>query len=80
MKTAISIPDRVFRSAEQLASRLGMSRSELYSRALAELLEKYRDDLVTSRLNAVYGNDTDDTVLDPELARIQYRTLVRNNP
>jgi len=40
VKTAISIPDRVFRSAEQLAARLGVSRSELYSKALISLIEK----------------------------------------
>jgi len=55
VKTAISIPDRVFQSAEQLAARLGVSRSELYSKALATLIEKHRDDLVTSRLNEIYG-------------------------
>ena len=34
MKTAISIPDEVFRSAERLAQRLGVSRSELYAKAV----------------------------------------------
>jgi hypothetical protein len=29
MKTAISIPDRVFQAAEEAAKRLSMSRSEL---------------------------------------------------
>jgi len=42
MKTAISIPDRVFRSAEQLAARLGVSRSELYSKALAALVNEHK--------------------------------------
>jgi hypothetical protein len=58
MKTAISIPEPVFRRAEQLAKRLGISRSELYSRAVAELVEKHRDDLVTSRLNEVYATES----------------------
>jgi predicted DNA-binding protein len=34
MKTAISLPDEVFESAEQLAKRLGKSRSELYALAI----------------------------------------------
>ena len=55
MKTAISIPDTVFRSAEQLAARLGVSRSELYSKAMTNLLDKHRDDIVTSCLNEIYG-------------------------
>ena len=77
MKTAISIPDRVFRSAEQLASRLGVSRSELYSNALAALVDKHRDDLITSRLNEIYGPDREDSSLDAEFALLQHRTLAR---
>ena len=77
MKTAISIPDRVFRSAEQLAARLGVSRSELYSKALAALVDKHRDDLITSRLNEIYGPDREDSSLDAGLALLQHRTLAR---
>jgi len=77
MKTAISIPDRVFRSAEQLAARLGVSRSELYSNALAALVDKHRDDLITSRLNEIYGPDREDSSLDGELALLQHRTLAQ---
>jgi len=77
MKTAISIPDRVFRSAEQLAARLGVSRSELYSNALAAFVDKHQDDLITSRLNEIYGPDREDPSLDAELALLQHRTLTR---
>ena len=77
MKTAISIPDRVFRSAEQLAARLGVSRSELYSKALEALVEKHRDDLITTRLNEIYGVDQEGSSLDAEVAALQHRTLVR---
>ncbi len=77
MKTAISIPDRVFRSAEQLAARLGVSRSELYSTALVALVDKHRDDLITSKLNEVYGTNREDSSLDADLALLQHRTLAR---
>jgi antitoxin MazE6 len=77
MKTAISIPDRVFRSAEQLAARMGVSRSELYSKALAALVDKHQDDLITSRLNEIYGPDGEDSSLDAEFALLQHRTLAR---
>ena len=73
MKTAISIPEPVFRSAEQLAHRLGVSRSELYSKAVAELIEKHRDDLVTTRLNEIYA--TENSSLDQEVALLQHRSL-----
>jgi metal-responsive CopG/Arc/MetJ family transcriptional regulator len=78
MKTAISIPDRVFQSAEQLASRLGVSRSQLYSKALAALVDKHRDDLITSRLNEIYGAGRESSSLDAGIASLQHRTLARS--
>lgn len=78
MKTAISIPDRVFQSAEQLAARLGVSRSELYSKALAALIEKHRDDLIKARLDEVYRPGEIDSSLEPELESLQRRSLARN--
>ena len=41
MKTAVTIPDPVFKAAEKLAKRLGVSRSELYARAVAEFSGKH---------------------------------------
>ena len=38
MKTAVSIPDDLFHRADQLAARLGKSRSEMYREALAEYI------------------------------------------
>jgi antitoxin MazE6 len=78
MKTAISVPDRVFHSAEQLAARLGISRSELYSKALAALVDKHQDDVITARLNEIYGPDRESSSLDAGAASLQHRTLVRS--
>jgi hypothetical protein len=78
MKTAISVPDHVFRSAEKLAERFGVSRSELYSRALAELIAKHKDDLVTSRLNEIYGPEAESSALDENIALLQYLSLRRH--
>lgn len=77
MKTAVSIPDRVFESAEKLAARLGVSRSELYARALASLVERHREDLITSKLNEVYGPGGEESSLPPEVAAVQSRSLER---
>jgi predicted transcriptional regulator len=71
MKTAISIPDHVFEAAEQLARRLGKSRSELYSAAVASYLERHRQDRVTERLNEVYGPHEERAELDPVLPTLQ---------
>jgi metal-responsive CopG/Arc/MetJ family transcriptional regulator len=76
MKTAISLPDEVFEAAEALAERLGMSRSQLYARAVEEYLAKHRDQDLTARLNDVYGEE--ESGLDPALRRAQGRTLRSN--
>jgi predicted transcriptional regulator len=51
MKTAISLPDAVFRDAEQLAKRLKKSRSELYKEAVAEYVARHEPEAVTEALN-----------------------------
>ena len=55
MKTAISLPDKLFQEADAFASRTGMSRSELYATAVAEYLARRSDAVVTARLDLVYG-------------------------
>ena len=73
MKTAISIPDEVFVAAEGLAERLGMSRSQLYSSAIAQYVAAYRSKGVTARLNAVY--ETDAAELDPAILDLQNSSI-----
>jgi antitoxin MazE6 len=53
MKTAVSIPDEVFEKAERLARRMKKSRSELFSRALAEYVARHAPDHVTEAMNQV---------------------------
>ena len=73
MKTAISVPDEVFNSADQLAQEMGISRSELYSTAVAEYLAKHRSEDLTARLNKVYGDQP--SGLPPELRRAQAKSI-----
>ena len=72
MKTAISIPDPVFQAAEGLAQRLGMSRSQLYSKAVREFTEAHKNQNVTEKLDAVYRSET---ALDKELYEMQSRSI-----
>jgi predicted transcriptional regulator len=53
MKTAISLPDAVFRDAERLAKRLKKSRSELYREAVLEYVARHDPEAVTAALDAV---------------------------
>ncbi len=75
MKTAVSIPDELFRSADQLAQRLGLSRSEVYARALERYVSERSDAEVTSALDEVYGAPT--STLDDGLAAAQARAVRR---
>jgi len=75
MKTAISIPDALFESADALADEMGLSRSELYARAVTEYLARHRHADVTAKLNAVYADNTGK--LDPTIRGAQARSVRR---
>ncbi len=64
VKTAISIPDNLFRAADRMARRLGISRSELYQRAVARFLAEHSGQVVRETLDTVYGK-TSNRDLDP---------------
>jgi hypothetical protein len=73
MKIAISVPDEVFEAGEHLARQLGVSRSQLYSDALATYLSARGAQEVTARLNAIFAAQPAD--LDPALNRAQLKTI-----
>jgi hypothetical protein len=53
MKTAISMPDRVFREAERFARRAKKSRSRFYREAVTEYLARHAPDSVTEAMDRV---------------------------
>lgn len=53
MKTAVSIPDELFRRADNLARRLRKSRSQMYREALAEYVVRRDAGSITSALDDV---------------------------
>lgn len=71
MKVAISLPDDLSASADQLAQRLGVSRSALYARAMSELVAKHSGQEVTNRLNQVYANEVSGVPTDLRQAQAQ---------
>jgi metal-responsive CopG/Arc/MetJ family transcriptional regulator len=78
MKTAISIPDRIFRAAERAAKRQKVSRSRFYAQAVDAYLKAQSRKRITEALNAVYA--TEDSSLNPEMARIQSLSIGRVQP
>ena len=77
MKTGISLPDSVFEQAEALAQQLGVSRSELYTKALQAYLKRYNRDQILLKLNQVYSGES--SKLDPVMARMQFMSLPRED-
>jgi metal-responsive CopG/Arc/MetJ family transcriptional regulator len=77
MKTAVSVPDPIFHDAEALAKRLGMSRSELFSRALEAYLDAHKHDRVREDLDAIYSQEA--SSLDEALAHVQWESLPKED-
>lgn len=76
MKTAISLPDAVFRAAERHARRVRKSRSQLYAEALSEYLARHAPDEVTSAMNEVMDRVKERT--DPFVTAAARRILERS--
>jgi len=64
MKTAISIPDEIFKQAERASKRLGVSRSELFTRAMQEYLGVQRDANVTASYNEAFADAGQDDLAE----------------
>jgi len=73
MRTAISIPDPLFKAADKLAHRLKLSRSGLYATAVERFIQHHDDAAVTAKLNEVLA--TESSTLDPDLQSIQARSI-----
>jgi predicted transcriptional regulator len=73
MKTAVSVPDEIFQLGEAVARRLRISRSQLYSSALAEFLERQKSRAITEKLNEIYSKQP--AKLDPAVQRAQLKAL-----
>jgi metal-responsive CopG/Arc/MetJ family transcriptional regulator len=76
VKTAVSLPDELFRVAEATARRLRISRSELYAKAIAEFLKAQQENSITERLNDVYSRRS--AKVDSGLHRAQLKSLAKD--
>lgn len=77
VKTAISIPDSLFAAAERLAKQLGISRSELFQRAVRAFIKDHGQDRVTESLNNVYKAGEETGKLDSVLEMMQGTSIAR---
>lgn len=73
MKMDISIPNPIYEASEQLAQRLGISLSELYTAALTAYVTAHQRGEVTEALNRVY--ETESSTIEPVLVKIQLASV-----
>ncbi len=73
MKTAISVPDNIFLAADQYAKSHGVSRSQLYAKAVAQFLEQHMSDHITKQLNEVYSSEP--AKLNKKLSIMQFSSI-----
>ncbi len=73
MKTAVSIPDDIFKAADRLARRTKRSRSRLFSDALREYLARHAAEQVTEVMNRACQEAGE--AIDPFVAAAARRTL-----
>ena len=80
MKTAISLPDKVFFAAEQTARYMGINRSRLFVLALEEYISRHNGEMITKKLNEVYENiDQDEFARELDVGLESLRNLTKND-
>jgi len=73
MKTAISIPDKIFEAAEDLSHKLKLSRSELYAKAIEKYINDRDEKQILQKLNEIYSKETSN--LDTDVKKMQHNSL-----
>jgi len=73
MKSDISIPNPVFHAAEELAKKMGVSLSELYTAALNAYVIEHQKENITETLDPVYADESSN--LEPLLVKMQIMSL-----
>ena len=73
MKSDISIPNPVFLAAKNLAKKMGISLSELYTAALNAYVAEHQKENITETLDQVYTDEP--STLESELIKMQVVSL-----
>ncbi len=60
VKTAISLDESLFREAEDWAEKLGVSRSQLFARAVEEYVRRHENKELLRRLDEAHADGLDE--------------------
>jgi metal-responsive CopG/Arc/MetJ family transcriptional regulator len=78
MKTAISVEDELLLQADRTAKQMGLSRSRLFSIALADYLRHRRQEEMIEQLNRVYAEpDPSEAVMVAKM-KAKFRATIRD--
>jgi metal-responsive CopG/Arc/MetJ family transcriptional regulator len=69
VKTGVSLPRVLFNQAEELAQKMNVTRSRLFSLALEDYVQRQRDRQLLTELNEAYADGLDE----------EERTLLRQS-
>ncbi len=77
VKTAISLPESLFKRADALARQMNISRSHLFALALEEFIRRYEDQQLLESINAACDDvpDLSEQALQQRVRR-QHRQIV----
>lgn len=73
MKTAISVQDKLFKRVEKYTRKEKISRSQFFSDAAQEYLDRRESEDLIANLNEVYGKEKAE--LDPVLLKMALLSL-----
>jgi metal-responsive CopG/Arc/MetJ family transcriptional regulator len=79
MKTAISIPDDIFKELEKFAKEYNYSRSEVFVLAVKELLKKMESKQLLEAINTAYSDleDTEEKTLRRKSKKYYVRAVLK---
>ncbi|NOR65719.1 MAG: ribbon-helix-helix protein, CopG family [Candidatus Scalindua sp.] len=78
MKTAISIPDDLFKDIDKLSKKLHCSRSQILTSAAREFIEKQKNRDIFDAINKAYTeNETEQEVSLRRKSKKQYSKLLK---
>ena len=73
--TAVVLPIPLFEEGERLANHFGISRSELYTRAISSYISKYHKEKTIEELDKIYVKEGIE--LDSEIIELQKQSLIK---
>ncbi|NLX00966.1 MAG: hypothetical protein GXY40_00305 [Syntrophomonadaceae bacterium] len=68
VKTTVGIPDKIYNLAEDMVNKLGISRSQLYSRALEAYVQNYLDREMADMLDQAFSEEPLKEDIDLQIA------------